>query len=114
MLRSILLPSLVRTWPSVAPRYFSSANLETQFQECVANSKKLKEDPGNEAKLKLYGLFKQATEGKNTTKKPGVMDVVGKFKWGAWNSLGDMSKEDAMKEYIAEIERLKKEIGINP
>lgn len=94
-------------------RFFSTASLETQFRESVSNSKKLKDDPGNDSKLKLYALYKQSTEGTNTTKKPGAMDIVGKYKWNAWNQLGDMSKEEAMKEYIQEIERLKKEIGFN-
>lgn len=26
------------------------------------------------------------------TKKPGMLDMVGKFKWDAWNSLGSLSK----------------------
>jgi acyl-CoA-binding protein len=41
------------------------------------------------------------------------MDIVGKYKWGAWTNLGDMTKEDAMKQYVEEIEKLKKEIGMN-
>jgi peroxisomal 3,2-trans-enoyl-CoA isomerase len=46
----------------------------------------------NSQKLKLYALYKQATVGKNTSKKPGLMDLVGKAKWEAWNELGEMSQ----------------------
>ena len=34
----------------------------------------------------------QATIGKNTTPKPGMMNMVGKVKWTAWADLGDMSQ----------------------
>ena len=34
----------------------------------------------------------QGTIGKNSTKKPGAFDMVGKYKWNAWNDLGDMSQ----------------------
>lgn len=93
-------------------RSFSSdADLETRFNQSVADSKKLKDDPGNEAKLKLYSLFKQASVGPNTTTKPGAFDIVGKYKWQAWSNLGDMSKEQAMKEYMTYVEQLEKEVG---
>lgn len=52
----------------------------------------LKESPGNAEKLKLYALFKQSTAGVVTTKRPGMMDFVGRAKWDAWNSLGSMSQ----------------------
>ena len=32
-------------------------------------------------KLKLYGLYKQATEGPCTTSKPGFFDMKGRSKW---------------------------------
>ena len=54
----------------------------------------------NEAKLELYKYFKQGDQGKNTTKKPGMLDMKGKAKWNAWNDLGDMPKEEAQKKYI--------------
>ncbi|KAK7505696.1 hypothetical protein BaRGS_00002967 [Batillaria attramentaria] len=60
----------------------------------------LKEEPGNDVKLKIYALFKQATKGKCNVPKPGALDFVGKAKWEAWNSLGAMSQDDAQKEYI--------------
>lgn len=56
--------------------------------------------PSNSTKLKFYGLYKQATDGKNNVAKPGFWDVVGRAKWEAWNKHGDMSKEDAMNQYV--------------
>lgn len=63
-----------------------------QFEEAQKRLQTLKTSPGNEAKLKLYGLFKQATVGTVNTKRPGMTDFVGKAKWDAWNSLGSMSQ----------------------
>ena len=40
-------------------------DLQTIFTEAVANSKTLAEKPDNETLLKLYSLYKQATEGDN-------------------------------------------------
>ena len=34
----------------------------------------------------------QSTVGKCNAEKPGAFDFVGKAKWNAWNSLGDMSQ----------------------
>ncbi|XP_074645301.1 enoyl-CoA delta isomerase 2-like [Tubulanus polymorphus] len=88
----------------LARRSFCSSyvlrGINEDFQAAKDRLNTLQEDPGNDVKLQIYSLFKQATEGKNTKKKPGMMDFVGKVKWEAWNNLGDMSKDDAMAAYI--------------
>ncbi|CAB4005843.1 acyl- -binding domain-containing 6-like [Paramuricea clavata] len=63
-------------------------------------------DLKNEEKLKFYGLFKQATEGPCTKRKPPIWDMKGCAKWEAWKGLGQMSTEDAMKNYINELTRI--------
>merc|ERR1712226_852874 len=40
------------------------------------------------------------------TSKPSAMNFVAKAKWDAWSQLGEMSKDDAMKEYIGLVEGL--------
>merc|ERR1719334_2634512 len=65
---------------------------DAEFAQAKERLNTLKEDPGNLTKLQIYALFKQATTGKCNVKKPGMMDFVGKAKWEAWNSLGDMSQ----------------------
>jgi diazepam-binding inhibitor (GABA receptor modulator, acyl-CoA-binding protein) len=77
-----------------------------KFEAAVAASKNLSERPDNATLLKLYALYKQATDGDNETKKPGMMDMVGKAKWSAWDELKGTTKADAMKEYIELIESL--------
>ena len=43
--------------------------MSEQFDAAKQRVSELTEDPGNEVKLQLYGLYKQATEGDNETKK---------------------------------------------
>ena len=62
--------------------------------------KLLKKDPGNEVKLKLYALYKQATEGPCNTPKRGVFDLINKAKWEAWNALGSLPKETARQNFV--------------
>jgi diazepam-binding inhibitor (GABA receptor modulator, acyl-CoA-binding protein) len=82
------------------------SDLQAKFESAVANSKKLSERPDNATLLKIYGLYKQATLGDNTEKKPGFSDMVARAKWDAWNGLKGASKEDAMQQYIDLIESL--------
>lgn len=83
-----------------------STSISQQFDEAQKRLQTLKTSPGNEAKLKLYGLFKQATAGAVNTKRPGMTDFVGKAKWDAWNSLGSMSQEEAKNKYIEFVDSL--------
>lgn len=53
-----------------------------------------------EIQLKLYGLFKQANFGDNTTPEPSLFDLRGKVKWDAWNSQKGESRYNSMKRYI--------------
>ncbi|MDB5894731.1 MAG: acyl-CoA-binding protein, partial [Rhodoferax sp.] len=39
------------------------ADLQSDFDAAVANSKKLATRPDNSTMLKMYGLYKQATQG---------------------------------------------------
>ena len=68
------------------------ADLKAAFESAVANSKNLSERPDNATLLKLYALYKQATAGDNTEKKPGFGDMVGRAKWDAWNGLKGTSE----------------------
>lgn len=76
------------------------ADLKTQFDDAVANSKNLSERPDNATLLKIYGLYKQATAGDNTEKKPGFGDMVGRAKWDAWNQLKGTDSDAAMQQYV--------------
>ena len=82
------------------------ADLKTQFEAAIANSKNLSERPDNATLLKIYALYKQATTGDNTDKKPGFSDMVGRAKWDAWNGFKGTSSDDAMQQYVDLIESL--------
>lgn len=82
------------------------ADLKSRFDAAVANSKNLSERPDNATLLKIYALYKQATTGDNTEKKPGFGDMVGRAKWDAWNGLKGTGSEGAMQQYVDLIESL--------
>ena len=46
------------------------ADLNATFEAAVANSKNLSERPDNVTLLKIYALYKQATAGDNSEKRP--------------------------------------------
>ncbi|GAB6021057.1 Enoyl-CoA delta isomerase 2, mitochondrial [Chamberlinius hualienensis] len=84
----------------VGSRMCSSGYSAADFEAAKSRLNSLKNEPDNDTKLKLYGLFKQTSVGECNTKKPGALDFVGKAKWSAWSSLGSMAKEEAGKNYI--------------
>ncbi|MEN3294051.1 MAG: hypothetical protein V7642_3304 [Burkholderiales bacterium] len=81
--------------------------LQAQFEQAVADSKNLPERPDNMTLLKIYALYKQASEGDATGERPGMTNMVGRFKWDAWDALKGTSKEDAMQQYVDLITDLK-------
>jgi acyl-CoA-binding protein len=83
------------------------ADLTSQFTQAVADSKKLPERPDNATMLKLYALYKQATDGDVDGKRPGFTDMIGRAKWDAWNEIKGASKDDAMQQYVSLVEDLK-------
>lgn len=82
--------------------------LQQLFEAAVANSKTLSEKPDNDTLLKLYALYKQATEGDNTSEGPSnAFDFVARFKHEAWAKLSGLSKENAMQQYVDLVTGLK-------
>lgn len=89
------------------------SNTEEKFRAAVEIIKNLPKSgpikPSNEVKLKFYSYYKQATEGPCELPKPGFWDIVNRAKWDAWNKLENMSKEEAMKNYVDEFVEIMKE-----
>ena len=83
------------------------ADLKTQFEKAVADSKSLPEKPDNATLLKLYARYKQGSGGDVDGKRPGFTDMVGRAKWDAWNELKGKAGTEAMQEYVDLIESLK-------
>lgn len=82
------------------------ADLQAEFDAAVANSRKLPQRPDNATLLKMYGLYKQATAGDVTEKKPGFGDMIGRAKWDAWNALKGTGSDEAKQQYVALIQSL--------
>lgn len=84
--------------------------LQQLFQQAVTNSKLLSAKPDNETLLRLYSLFKQATEGDvNTANEPtNPFDFVAKAKFNAWSELKGKEKDSAMQDYIDLVNSLNK------
>jgi diazepam-binding inhibitor (GABA receptor modulating acyl-CoA-binding protein) len=89
------------------PQETDMSDLKAQFDQAVKDSKSLPEKPDNMTLLKIYALYKQASAGDVTEKKPGFSDMVGRAKWDAWNAAKGQSADDAMQEYVDLIESLK-------
>ncbi|MBS4070875.1 MAG: acyl-CoA-binding protein [Algoriphagus sp.] len=78
----------------------------TTLEEAVALTQKLTSRPSNEELLRLYGLYKQATEGDNEGERPGGFDFKAAAKYNAWLILKGKSKEQATLDYLDLVEEL--------
>ncbi|XP_055738589.1 acyl-CoA-binding domain-containing protein 5-like isoform X5 [Salvelinus fontinalis] len=83
--------------------------LESRFDAAVRVIRSLPEDgpyqPADGMMLMFYSYYKQAALGPCNIPRPtGYWDTAGKAKWDAWNSLGNMSKEEAMQAYVNDIQ----------
>lgn len=83
------------------------ATLEEQFATAQQEVTRLPERPDKDTLLKLYSLYKQATQGDRQGEEPGWTDFVGRAKWDAWGKLKGKSQQQAMQEYINLTEVLK-------
>jgi diazepam-binding inhibitor (GABA receptor modulator, acyl-CoA-binding protein) len=82
-------------------------DLQARFETAADEVQDLPERPDNATLLRLYALFKQGTAGDATGKRPGMFDIAGRAKFDAWSEVRGMSREEAMRSYIALVEELK-------
>ena len=83
------------------------SDLKQQFDDAVNYVQNSEGNPSNEEKLAMYALFKQATEGDVSGKRPGMTNFVGRAKYDAWAKLKGTSADDAMQKYIDTVEASK-------
>jgi acyl-CoA-binding protein len=83
------------------------SDLAARFQAAAEASKTLPKKPDNDTLLKLYALFKQATAGDVTGPQPGPFDFVGRAKYDAWAAIRGTARDEAMRAYVALVDRLK-------
>jgi diazepam-binding inhibitor (GABA receptor modulating acyl-CoA-binding protein) len=80
----------------------------TTLDEAVALTQKFTTRPTNEELLKLYGLYKQATEGDNEGERPGGFDFKAAAKYNSWLFFKGKSKSEATELYLELVEDLTK------
>ena len=79
-----------------------------EFEDAAKRVNDLPKRPSDKVLLELYGLYKQATSGDVSGKRPGFIDVRGRAKWDAWKSRHGMSADDARDAYVALVEKLER------
>lgn len=62
--------------------------------------------PSHEIMLRFYSYYKQAIEGPCQQSKPAFWEVIKKAKWDAWTRLGNMSRTEAMNNYVEELKKV--------
>ncbi len=82
------------------------SDLKTQFEAATKVVKDLPERPDNDQLLQLYAHYKQATAGDVSGSRPGFFDLAGRAKYDAWDKIKSLGAEDAMKEYVAIVQKL--------
>ncbi|MES1923712.1 acyl-CoA-binding protein [Salinisphaera sp. T31B1] len=91
------------------------SDLEERFKQAVHKVNNAPEDgdfkPSNEYKLKMYALYRQATDGDVSGKKPGMLNPIARYKWQAWHDVKGMDREEAMSEYVAEVDKVEAQYG---
>jgi acyl-CoA-binding protein len=84
------------------------SDLKKKFDAAAKDAKNLKTRPSDDDLLRLYALYKQATEGDATGDRPGAFDFVNRAKYDAWARLKGTDNDKAMKSYVDTVARLKK------
>lgn len=84
----------------------TTTELEDKFSRAANHLQSMIANLDSGQLLGFYGLYKQATCGICDTPKPSWYQTQAKYKWEAWKTLADMSKEVAMEKYINAITKI--------
>ena len=86
-------------------------SLEKQFKKAQEEVNDLPQRPANDELLNIYALFKQATAGDVSGKRPGMLDIKGRAKYDAWAEKQGMAKKAAMQDYVDYVATLQAKYG---
>jgi len=81
--------------------------MQDAFEQAARDVQTLPKKPANDVLLRLYALYKQASEGDVTGERPGGFDFVGAAKHDAWAGLRGTSREDAQRQYVDLVRELR-------
>ena len=76
------------------------------FEKAQADIKTLSSRPANDDMLYLYAHYKQGSAGDVSGKRPGMLDLVGRAKYDAWERLKGNTADQAMEQYIAVVQKM--------
>ncbi len=100
---------------AVSDTAVSTDDLKQRFEQAVEKVRTAPPDgpfkPSNELKLKMYALYRQATDGDVQGKRPGMLDVVARYKYDAWTMAKGLSAGDAMRKYLEEVAKVEQKFG---
>ncbi len=80
-----------------------------EFETAVKQATELPKRPDDDTLLKIYALYKQATQGDVSGEQPGFMDFVARAKFDAWSELRGMTSSLAQLQYVEIITKLRQE-----
>lgn len=89
-----------------APQEPAKPSLEELFSKASEDIKTLNSKPDNATLGELYALYKQATIGDATGKRPGITKVAERYKFDAWSKKQGMDRDIAKQAYIEKVELL--------
>lgn len=75
-------------------------DLQARFAQAQQDVNRLAQRPDSNTLLKLYALYKQATQGDAAGEPPSSFDYVRRAKFDAWSAIKGTSREDSMQQYI--------------
>lgn len=84
------------------------SDMQARFAQAQQDVNRLSVRPDNNTILKLYALFKQATQGDVTGEPPSTFDFVARAKFDAWSALKGTPSEDSMQQYVELVEHLRR------
>ena len=79
--------------------------LDSNFQDAATRIKSAT-TLSNKQLLKLYALYKQATQGDVSGKRPGAFNLTGRAKYDAWAAIEGTNQASAKEQYIAFVDEL--------
>ena len=116
-----LMPPIAAAAPATAAAFSAPQtntppdDLKQRFEQAVEKVRTAPPDgpfkPSNELKLKMYALYRQAIDGDVQGKRPGMLDVVARYKYDAWTMARGLSAEDAMRKYLEEVAKVEQKFG---
>jgi len=112
LVREIVENEFLTKEPHAVLRKEGNMSLEEQFSRAQERVNKLSRRPSDLRLLELYSLYKQATVGDATGKRPGgALDFKGRAKWDAWKQREGLPREEAMRQYVDLVEVLEGELS---